>query len=1253
MRQFIKFLFIFFFTANTLFAQDLDSSFGEGGITAFPFALTIPSQNSQSLYALGDSVTKKNTVLGIAHYQGNFAYFVSRMQQTDGKMDSSFGINGTFFIPSFALDASKSVIGFGYDSLDRFTIGFSYTIGSFRAGLGVLRLNKYGVIDSSFGVNGIATFQFGSNGVNIIGINVKKDGKIIACGEYNNGYNNDFLIAQVNQAGKIDSNFNEVGYYIGTFSSGAVNEIPVSFFVADDGKIVVAGRVFNTMNNDIGIMRLLPNGKIDSSFANHGKFIHDFGSDEYVFDCTPGKNGSIVVIGLITNISRNFLIKLLNNGSFDPSFGVNGKFVLNNIPVVYNTKIVALGNNKIIKSDINGLSVISNNGLVVTSRPNLITQAKRIVFADPNKVFVFSENSSNPNNRNMAVWKLDSNLLSATEHGSNGVIAYIMGETFYTQKQFNYFTHLNVQVDKKILYCGSTDTSATKGLFVARRLANSGLIDFSFGNNGIVLLGKGVANYLMPLPDTSMLVCGYLIEAGNKVAFVVKLNQNGSIDSSYGLFGFRKFYSFDPNNEFRSMTLYPNGSVLLVGSLLARFTANGDYDETFGNFGLNYNFSNANSCTLLPNNKLILFTQNKLIGLLADGSIDPNFTQIEDSRWVSCVGSRKVPHEFKRGTLRPDGKIYVTYNVNQTIGGCVNGNMGSSLLIDQTGKIDSNYYFRIYTGSISSYKDIPVNFMGYSLQGNKMISPFWEANTKYSISWFRGEKNVFPKQVFTHAKTKISHFDYYAPNSSSIVPYKLPSRSVFQSENKLLVAFFQNDTLILGRHVFEPEKFIGIGVSPRKIGALRDTFRLEAQTYPKASAVKWTFSETPTYLLGTDSSSQNPVVVFQSVYSNKSIAIGLSGLFEDQSILVAQDSLELKAEFKMVDFEYNKVLGSNKDTFEFKQTCSNNATRFEWTITPSTYTFVNGSGKDSGNIDIVFLKEGSYSLQLKAWFGLTADSLTRTNLIQIAEDKIVDFDYDKVIGSNKDTFEFKQTCSANATRFEWTITPSTFAFVNGSSKDSGNIDIVFLKEGSYSLQLKAWFGLTADSLIRTNLIQITEDKIVDFDYDKVIGSNKDTFNFNQTCSNNATRFEWTITPSTYAFVNGSSKDSGDISLIFNQVGIYSVQLKAWFGQQADSILRSNLITINSVGLAKRTRAEDFILFPNPSSKEVFIQPNFTRDNCTYQVISPTGQIAAEGTIDFQIKQASAIPLENLSNGMYYIKFTINENIYFKTLLVVN
>jgi len=77
------------------------------------------------------------------------------------------------------------------------------------------------------------------------------------------------------------------------------------------------------------------------------------------------------------------------------------------------------------------------------------------------------------------------------------------------------------------------------------------------------------------------------------------------------------------------------------------------------------------------------------------------------------------------------------------------------------------------------------------------------------------------------------------------------------------------------------------------------------------------------------------------------------------------------------------------------------------------------------------------------------------------------------------------------------------------------------------------------------------------------------------------------------------------------------------------------------------------LFPNPSSKEVFIQPNFNRDNCTYQVISPTGQIAAEGTIDFQIKQASAIPLENLSNGMYYIKFTINENIYFKTLLVVN
>ncbi|MHC4687194.1 MAG: hypothetical protein ACYTEW_23225, partial [Planctomycetota bacterium] len=108
----------------------------------------------------------------------------------------------------------------------------------------VLRYNSDGTLDTTFGTNGVATYDSGNvdEGRKTI---LQPDGKIVVSGATFNGTDGDVLVLRYNSDGTLDTTFGTNG--VATYDSGNV----------DDGKIVVPGVTFNGTDYDLLVVRLI------------------------------------------------------------------------------------------------------------------------------------------------------------------------------------------------------------------------------------------------------------------------------------------------------------------------------------------------------------------------------------------------------------------------------------------------------------------------------------------------------------------------------------------------------------------------------------------------------------------------------------------------------------------------------------------------------------------------------------------------------------------------------------------------------------------------------------------------------------------------------------------------------------------------------------------------------------------------------------------------------------------------------------
>jgi len=184
-------------------------------------------------------------------------------------------------------------------------VGSRYLNGSYN--FAVARLKTDGSPDTSFSADGQVLTNFGANdraqAVAILG-----NGKILVSGEKCSS-TCDLALARYNTNGGLDTTFSGDGKQLLDFPGAVDNGTYGGLAIQSDGKIVVSGYMWNGLDYDFALYRLLSGGAPDNSFSGDGRlgFTYVFPSVDQAFDLAIQGDGKYLVAGTSNHA---------NNGDF-------------------------------------------------------------------------------------------------------------------------------------------------------------------------------------------------------------------------------------------------------------------------------------------------------------------------------------------------------------------------------------------------------------------------------------------------------------------------------------------------------------------------------------------------------------------------------------------------------------------------------------------------------------------------------------------------------------------------------------------------------------------------------------------------------------------------------------------------------------------------------------------------------------------------------------------------------------------------
>ncbi len=189
-----------------------------------------------------------------------------------------------------------------------------------------MQLNPVGQL-----VNEFDRVPFNNERAYIVGLGEQSDGGIIAVGFADQDFQDvttfDMAVARFTAAGDLDPSFGSGGTFI--FDRANNTDWSNDVVVDSADRILIAGYSTSASGDrDMVVIRLTPDGSLDTSFNGSGTFFFDgagFPDTATSIDLTPG--GRILVGGAFQNPQdqRNPVVLALNeDGSFDAGFGTGG-----------------------------------------------------------------------------------------------------------------------------------------------------------------------------------------------------------------------------------------------------------------------------------------------------------------------------------------------------------------------------------------------------------------------------------------------------------------------------------------------------------------------------------------------------------------------------------------------------------------------------------------------------------------------------------------------------------------------------------------------------------------------------------------------------------------------------------------------------------------------------------------------------------------------------------------------------------------
>jgi len=212
-------------------------------------------------------------------------------------------------------------------------VGFSDIPGSYI--ISVVRYKPRGALDTTFSGDGKVFTNLGDVFSQAYSVAVQPNGKIVVAGQScNSSFMCDAAVVRYNANGSLNKTFSGDGKAFIDFGGGD-NGSYGGLAIQPNGKIVVAGYMWNGSNYDIAVYRLNPNGSLDTTFSGDGKARVGFGIGRYdsARDLILHPDGKISVVGYTCDASWgncNFAVaRFRSNGALDKTFSGNGKLTTN------------------------------------------------------------------------------------------------------------------------------------------------------------------------------------------------------------------------------------------------------------------------------------------------------------------------------------------------------------------------------------------------------------------------------------------------------------------------------------------------------------------------------------------------------------------------------------------------------------------------------------------------------------------------------------------------------------------------------------------------------------------------------------------------------------------------------------------------------------------------------------------------------------------------------------------------------------
>jgi uncharacterized delta-60 repeat protein len=315
---------------------NLDKTFGIGGTVVTDFGNTGFSDiNAVTLDAQGRIAVAGYTSPGYNHnpvaYDSLPAFALARYTSS-GSLDKSFGTGGEVVgtgLPG-GLEAAKGIARGPNGQLLVVGVRLSLLVGTY-GDFALARYNVNGSLDQSFGTLGqVSTPLTAPVNSNLDVVAAQPDGKLIVAASLL-GPNGDVGILRLNKDGSLDTTFGNGGEVFAPLQHSYSTEQIASVFVQPDGKIVVVVYYDQSGNPGQGYVSLLrfdADGSVDSSFGTGGRTLlielprqQTYSGLAYVFaGAIVQPDGKIVFAAGNGNLD---LFRLNKNGSLDTSFGSN------------------------------------------------------------------------------------------------------------------------------------------------------------------------------------------------------------------------------------------------------------------------------------------------------------------------------------------------------------------------------------------------------------------------------------------------------------------------------------------------------------------------------------------------------------------------------------------------------------------------------------------------------------------------------------------------------------------------------------------------------------------------------------------------------------------------------------------------------------------------------------------------------------------------------------------------------------------